>query len=294
MRSKKDIPVEEKSYAPLFFILSGLLGFVTIWGFWNETVTRRPWKEIQKNFYQYEYEKTKVELEKAKRDLPDISESKELDAKDLNNLEGVVQRAKIELEEALQERKFEQSESDAINYKYQATLHAGHGAGGNAEKWKNKLDGLESRIEGELTQAVVAEELELSKAYRELVEFYKNNEHFEIALSTLLLAKKYGSSDPDLAQEIEGTLAEINEKLELLREDQAKHDAVAKIQEKLDSVSGIKRTFVGSLLESPFTKTRTIVQYYLEDFDYTADRCATCHFAIDKPGYEHTAKESFD
>ena len=69
MRSKKDIPVEEKSYAPLFFILSGLLGLVTIWGFWNETVTRRPWKAIQKNFYQYEYEKAKIELEKAKRDL---------------------------------------------------------------------------------------------------------------------------------------------------------------------------------------------------------------------------------
>ena len=294
MRSKKDIPVEEKSYAPLFFILSGLLGLVTIWGFWNETVTRRPWKAIQKNFYQYEYEKAKIELEKAKRDLPDISQPKEVDAKQLNKLEGVVQRAKIELEEALQERKFEQSESDAINYKYQHALHEGHGTRGNAEKWKVKLDELESRIEGGLTQAVVSKELELSKAYRELVGFYKDNEHFETALSTLLLAKKYSASDPDLAQEIEGTLVEINEELESLREDQAKHDAVAKIQEKLDSVSGIKRTFVGSLLESPFTKTRTIVQYYLEDFDYTADRCATCHFAIDKPDYEHTSKERFD
>ena len=47
-------------------------------------------------------------------------------------------------------------------------------------------------------------------------------------------------------------------------------------------------------MESPFTKTRTIVQYYIEDFDHTADRCATCHFAADKSGYDSYANETFE
>ena len=51
---------------------------------------------------------------------------------------------------------------------------------------------------------------------------------------------------------------------------------------------------MGSLLENPFTKTREIKQQYLEDFDYTADRCETCHFAADKSGYERFAKETFE
>ncbi len=79
MRNKKDIPVEEKSYAVLFFILSALLGLVTIWGFWSEAITRRPWKGIQQEFYQYEYDKTKIELERAKKNLPDIREPEALE-----------------------------------------------------------------------------------------------------------------------------------------------------------------------------------------------------------------------
>ena len=66
------------------------------------------------------------------------------------------------------------------------------------------------------------------------------------------------------------------------------------LRKKLHSVGGIKRTFLGSLLENPFRETRTIVQYYLEDFDYTADRCATCHFSADRSGYDQAAQETFE
>ena len=137
MRSNKEIRVEDKSYAALFFILSGLLGFVTLWGFYNETITRRPWKEIQRQFYEYEYQKTKIELEKAKQDLPEIEAPQDIDPKQEKTLKDAIAGLQIKLEEALQERKFDQSESDAINYKYQYALH--HGEKEKAEKWKEKL-----------------------------------------------------------------------------------------------------------------------------------------------------------
>ena len=111
MRSNKEIRVEEKSYAALFFILSGLLGFVTLWGFYNETITRRPWKEIQRQFYEYEYQKTRIELEKAKQDLPEIEAPQDIDPKQEKTLKDTIAGLQIKLDEALQDRKFDQSES---------------------------------------------------------------------------------------------------------------------------------------------------------------------------------------
>ena len=288
MRSKKEIQVEEKSYAALFFILSGLLGFVTLWGFYNETITRRPWKEIQRQFYEYEYQKTKIELEKAKQDLPEI-EDQEIDAKQEDKLRDTIVKSQIKLDEALQERKFDQSEADAINYKYQHALHHEEGHE-ESEKWKKKLDEFEGRIEGEWTDAVLEAEGNLSVAYRGLAEFYDTSGHIEKALGEYLLVQKYNSADTTVGEKI----SELQAKVVAAKADGAKYAAIEKLEEKLHSVGGIKRTFVGTLAESPFTKTRSVVQYYLEDFDYTADRCATCHFAADKAGYEGFAKEQFE
>lgn len=295
MRSKKEIPAESKSYSALFFILSGLLGLVTLWGFWSEMITRRPWKQIQQQFYQYEYEKTKAELENAKLTLPELLEQQEVDPKVLRNLTKDVETAQVALDEALQERKFRQSESDAINYKYQHSLHeakAHHtgGYGAEVEKWQKKLAELETLIEGDLTAAVLNAETVFADANKALAAFYQTNGDLQNALSTYLIAQKYKPTDAEITQGI----ATAQTELDSLQSDKAKHEAVARIEEKLDSLSGIKRTFLGSLLENPFHETRSIVQYYLEEFDYTADRCATCHFSADRSGYEKIAQETFE
>ena len=49
-------------------------------------------------------------------------------------LQDTIAALQIKLDDALQDRKFDQSESDAINYKYQYALH--HGENEKAEKWK--------------------------------------------------------------------------------------------------------------------------------------------------------------
>ncbi len=291
MRNKKEIPAENKSYSALFFILSGLLGLVTLWGFWSEMITRRPWKQIQQQFYQYEYEKTHAELENAKLALPELSTPQEPDAKELGRLTKAVRNAHVTLEEALQARKFRQSESDAINYKYQHSLHEAKGRRNETvDKWQKKLAELESRIEGELTEAVLAAEATFADANKDLAQFYQTNNDPRQALSTYLIALKYNATDAEITDGI--TTAQAA--LQALQTDKAKYDEVARLQEKLNSVGGIKRTFLGSLLENPFRETRTITQYYLEDFDYTADRCATCHFSADTSGYEQSAQETFE
>ena len=291
MRSKKEIPAENKSYSALFFILSALLGLVTIWGFWSEMITRRPWKQIQQQFYQYEYDKTKAELANALSDLPELPTPQEPDPRELQKLTKEVENAQVALDEALQERKFRQSESDAINYKYQHSLHESKGRyTETVKKWQEKLAGYESQIEGTLTEAVLAAEAVFANANKTLAQFYENNSDPQGALSTYLIAQKYNTTDTEIAEGI----ATAQAALESLKADKAKYDEVARLEEKLHSVGGIKRTFLGSLLENPFRETRTIVQHYLEDFDYTADRCATCHFSADRSGYEQSAQEMFE
>ena len=291
MQNKKEIPAENKSYSALFFILSGLLGLVTLWGFWSEMITRRPWKQIQQQFYQYEYDKTYAELEKAKLVLPELNTPQKPDAKALGRLTEEVKKAQVALDEAMQERKFRQSESDAINYKYQHSLHEAKGKPNETvDKWKKKLAELESRIEDELTEAVLAAEATFVNANKDLAQFYQVNDDPQLALSTYLIAQKYDATDT----EIRDGVAAAQASLQALQADKAKHDEVARLQEKLASVGGIKRTFLGSLLENPFRQTRSITQYYLEDFDYTADRCATCHFSADRAGYEQDAQEIFE
>ena len=291
MRNKKEIPAESKSYSALFFILSGLLGLVTIWGFWSEMITRRPWKQIQQQFYQYEYEKTHAELENAKLALPELPAPQEPDAKELARLTKEVRDAQVTLDEALQERKFRQSESDAINYKYQHSLHVAKGkSNATVDKWQDKLADLEYQIEGELTAAVLAAEATFADVNKTLAQFYQTSGDPQQALSTYLIAQKYNTTDTEITEGIAAAQAS----LQALQADKAKYDEVVRLQEKLHSVGGIKRTFLGSLLENPFRETRTITQYYLEDFNYTADRCATCHFSADRSGYEQSAEETFE
>ncbi|MXZ01084.1 c-type cytochrome [Candidatus Poribacteria bacterium] len=291
MQNKKEIPAENKSYSALFFILSGLLGLVTLWGFWSEMITRRPWKQIQQQFYQYEYDKTYAELEKAKLALPELTTPQKPDAKELARLTEEVKKTQVALDEAMQERKFRQSESDAINYKYQHSLHEAKGRHNETvDKWQNKLAELESRIEGELTEAVLTAEAAFAAANKDLAQFYQINSDPQLALSTYLTAQKYNATDTEILDGI----AAAHASLQTLQADKERYDEVARLQEKLGSVGGIKRTFLGSLLENPFRQTRSITQYYLEDFDYTADRCATCHFSADRAGYEQSAQEIFE
>src|ERR1051325_4103180 len=50
---------EKKSYGSVFVIGSALLVVLTLWAFWDDNITRRPWKRYQTEFYRLDYQKAK-------------------------------------------------------------------------------------------------------------------------------------------------------------------------------------------------------------------------------------------
>ena len=119
-------------------------------------------------------------LENAKLALPELPTPQEPNAKELGRLTKEVRNAQVALDEALQERKFRQSESDAINYKYQHSLHEAKAHSANShdatvDKWQKKLADYESQIEGELTEAVLKAETTFANVNKALAQFYQTN-----------------------------------------------------------------------------------------------------------------------
>jgi hypothetical protein len=51
---------EKKSYGSLFVLGSAVLVVLTLWSFWDDNITRRPWKRYQRQFYKLDYQKAKA------------------------------------------------------------------------------------------------------------------------------------------------------------------------------------------------------------------------------------------
>src|SRR5580765_1027411 len=51
---------EKKSYGSVFVIGVGLLVMLTLWAYWDDNISRRPWKGIQAQFYRLDYGKAKA------------------------------------------------------------------------------------------------------------------------------------------------------------------------------------------------------------------------------------------
>src|SRR2546423_3409789 len=62
-------PVERQNHALSFFILSMLISVCTAWSFYDEFISRRPWKGFQERNFAYEREKTEQDLSYVERKL---------------------------------------------------------------------------------------------------------------------------------------------------------------------------------------------------------------------------------
>src|SRR5215470_18965101 len=51
---------QKKSYGSVFLLGSALLVVVTLWSFWDDNITRRPWKRFQAQFYRLDYQKAQA------------------------------------------------------------------------------------------------------------------------------------------------------------------------------------------------------------------------------------------
>jgi mono/diheme cytochrome c family protein len=251
---------EKKSYGSIFLIGSALLVALTLWAFWDDNITRRPWKGFQARFYRLDYNKARVAYHEENKKLqadPNYQElSKKLAAAqaslndgDLGNkleaLEKQEDRATVRFNEIDQEVKFVKSELEEAWYEHD---HA-------VQQKRNPKPYLERIQELEKEKAKLDPKLEAARSERERIrEEIKN-----IRAST---------------KELEAELKKLT----------------AERDKWLRTIENV------TLNLGPFSfyKIPKIEQVSLEEFDRNrfdqpiarVDRCQTCHLAVNRPGFE--------
>ena len=56
---------EKKSYGSVFVLGSAILVALTLWAYWDDNITRRPWKQYQTQFYRLDYQKAQAAYDEA-------------------------------------------------------------------------------------------------------------------------------------------------------------------------------------------------------------------------------------
>ena len=72
---------EKKSYASIFVIGIGLLVAFSFWAFWDDNITRRPWKAFQSRFYRLDYAKAQAAYDEENKKLQADANYQELTKK---------------------------------------------------------------------------------------------------------------------------------------------------------------------------------------------------------------------
>ena len=251
---------EKKSYGSVFIIGSGLLVALSLWAFWDDNFTRRPWKGVQANFYRLDYNRAKAAYDEEDKKLQADSNYQELTKKlaafqaslnsgelgrKLKALEREEERATVRFQEIDQEVKNVKSELEEAWYEYD---HA-------VQQKRNPKPYLDIIAELDKRQARWEKQLAPARDKR-------NQLKEEIT--------KIRSG----AKEIEDELAKLA----------AGRDSWIRVMENATIQLG------------PLTlpKIPKIEQVSMDEFDRNrfdqpvarVDRCQTCHLAINRPGFE--------
>src|SRR5918996_4237854 len=252
---------EKKSYASIFLIGIALLVAVSFWAFWDDNLTRRPWKSVQARFYRLDYAKAKAAYDEEHKKLlqdPTYQElSKKLTAAQTSLKEGDLGRrlaaldkqeeqATVRFQEWDQEVKFIKSELEEASYEYDHAVQQKR----NTKPYQEHIQELEKE------QANLDPQLEAARAKRDQIRE-------EI--------KKIEADTENLEKELEKVTAE--------------RDKWVRVMEN------------ATLKLGPFSlpKIPKIEQVSLDEFDRNrfdqaiarVDLCQTCHLAINRAGFEN-------
>ncbi|MBI1883591.1 MAG: c-type cytochrome [Chlamydiae bacterium] len=245
-------PTEEQSYRLLFFAVVAALVLLTLWAIWDETFSRRPWKEYQKAFFRLELGKVQEEynleeknfdsseIQKKYQDLREKSKALKEGPQDLaqrkayQDAKTQLEEFKFKLQDLSRESQVAKSEYDAAYYRYEKANIEGDSA--EREEYKQKVDALQN----EMNQKAAAIQA-LEKESQPLWDLVKAHDE---EVST-----------------VQNDLASMTSKLEAL-------------QKKISDVKA---------------KSPKIQQIVITSLN-SVDRCQTCHLAIDRPGFEDPQK----
>ncbi|KKR31822.1 MAG: putative octahem cytochrome c [Candidatus Gottesmanbacteria bacterium GW2011_GWC2_39_8] len=257
LNNTEKVSSEKKSYGIYFFTLSILMGISFVWSVYDESVSRRPWKEYQKEFLKLEFNKLKKELEEARKDVTS-PETKEIEDKlkklrkqyqekgetpEYRNALRELDKKETRLFEVSQELQFAKSLAEEAYYQYQHAFDTG----GDYKTKKNEWE--------KLYAAAKKLEPEIEKAKKKRDEVKKKVENYR------------------------GEITELEEKLEKYKE------SILKIENKLEILSK-KIPEINQVVINDFDRNN------FEEPVLKVDRCQSCHMGIDRKGFENF-KEPF-
>jgi mono/diheme cytochrome c family protein len=252
---------EKKSYGSVFLIGIALLLALSIWAFWDDNITRRPWKSFQSQFHRLDYNKAKAAYEEENKKLQDDPTYQELSkklaaveasmnegelAQRLADLERQEAQAQIRFSEIDQEVKFIKSELEEAWYEHDHAIQQNRDPKPYLEHIR-ELDKEQARLDPRLEEARSTRD-QLRKEIREI-----------------------RSSTKDVESEL------------------------TKLTAERDRWQRVMENVTINLGPFSFYKIPKIQQTVMEEFDRNrfdqaiarVDRCQTCHLAINRAGFEN-------
>ncbi|MZG31243.1 MAG: c-type cytochrome [Nitrospinae bacterium] len=144
---------EHTSYSFLFFLVSGLALFVTLWAFWDDEYARRGFKAYQEQYFKEqfaiaegEWKAVNAEIAVTEKQIRENLAKKtgELEASDnYQQLVEEVRLKQIAVDEAKEQKKFAGSRVDEAYYYYKKAMHEGE----NYDVQKATLHSLQDKVE---------------------------------------------------------------------------------------------------------------------------------------------------
>lgn len=257
---------EKKSYGSVFLLGSSLLVVLSVWSFWDDNFTRRPWKKFQTEFYRLDYRKAQAAYDAEDKKLqadPAYQELvKKLGAeqaslksgelgKRLKALEAEEVRANVRFSELDQEVKFVKSELEEAWYEHDHAVQQGR----NTKPYLEVIQRLDKE------KAKLDPELEKARQKRD-----------------------------QLREEIKKLHAGVKELENQLAKMTAERDKWLRVMENATTTLAIKDFKLFSIYKIPSVRQVVLDEFDRNRFDEPVarvDRCQSCHLAINRPGFEN-------
>ncbi|MBI3540748.1 MAG: c-type cytochrome [Deltaproteobacteria bacterium] len=147
-------PIEKRSYGKALFLLGTCFFAVSLWAFYDEVISRRSWKEYQRDFNALELKKVGDELQQAKQALDNEGLRKtrleiekveiKMEGDEFKKAVKLMAGLKIKLSDAKQKFGFTKADQDESFYEWKHHLEEGHSE--EAEKFKKKYYELDEKL----------------------------------------------------------------------------------------------------------------------------------------------------
>jgi mono/diheme cytochrome c family protein len=260
---------EKKSYGSAFVLGSAILVVLTLWAYWDDNITRRPWKQYQTQFYRLDYQKAKAAYDEEDKKLQADPAYQDLTKK--------LAAARSSLAKGQLRNKIDAATRDETSAKVRF----------------NEIDQQIKDLKSELEEAWYDHDYAVQTggnpkpALARIEELNKEKEKLDKPFEEARLKRDQLKNDIDKlnagVKDLETQLAKIT----------AERDKWIRVME--NATSTVK---IGELKLFSFYKIPSIKQVVLSEFDRNnfdepvarVDRCQTCHLAINRPGFEKEAQ----